>query len=91
MIHGPQWNLVEDIFLIPNAHAQERTIFSEILETVDSKDLIVAGWLALLHDRISDWNFREKSVFRHSAAWFAEGDPGWYEKINRPNKDGAGL
>ena len=46
VIHGPQWNLVEDIFLIPNAHAQERTIFSEILETVDSKDLIVAGWLA---------------------------------------------
>ncbi len=48
MIHDPQWNLVEDIFLIPNAHAQERTIFSEIPETVDSKDLIVAGWQSLL-------------------------------------------
>lgn len=42
VIHDPQWNLVEDIFLIPNAHAQERTIFPEIIETVQAKDLIVA-------------------------------------------------
>ena len=42
VIHDPQWNLVEDIFLIPNAHAQERTIFTDILETVERKDLIVA-------------------------------------------------
>ena len=37
-----QLQMAEDIFLIPDGHAQERTVFSEILETVAPKDLIVA-------------------------------------------------
>lgn len=42
VIHDPQWNLVEDVFLIPDGHAQERTIFPALLETVQPCDLIVA-------------------------------------------------
>lgn len=36
-----QLQLVEDIFLIPDGHALERTVFDELLKTVDPKDLIV--------------------------------------------------
>jgi len=42
VIHDPQWNLVEDVFLIPDGHAQERSIFPALLETVQPCDLIVA-------------------------------------------------
>lgn len=36
-----QLQMAQDIFLIPDGHAQERTIFDDILQTVQARDLIV--------------------------------------------------
>lgn len=41
VVMDAQLQMAEDIFLIPDGHATERSIFGDILETVNAKDLIV--------------------------------------------------
>lgn len=53
-----QLQMAEDIFLIPDGHALERTVFDQILQTVERRDLIVCdshyctiGFLTGIDDR----------------------------------------